>query len=86
VADTKIDRYYYNDDVVRFFESGNADDLARVLLDLINNRRQREIQVREALRFVEFNDWTANQHIYLELVDRLAGKSRDHDPVPALVP
>jgi len=31
VSSTKIDRYYFDDSVARFFESGNADALAEAM-------------------------------------------------------
>ena len=31
VADTKIDKYYFSDSVVKFFHSGNEEDLAKLI-------------------------------------------------------
>lgn len=85
VADTTIDRYYYNDSVVQFFEGGNIDNLAQALLELVQNPERRERLVRNASRFVETNDWATNQHIYLDLVDRLTGNCSAHTSVSATV-
>jgi glycosyltransferase involved in cell wall biosynthesis len=72
VSDTKIDKFYFTDSTVKFFQSGDIDDLARCMLEMINNPAERQRQVRDASRFVDTIDWTAKQHQYLELVDRLS--------------
>jgi glycosyltransferase involved in cell wall biosynthesis len=75
VPDTDIDRYYYDDSIVRFFRAGDAEDLARAMLDLIESPQKREALVDNASRFIEENDWNAKQHEYLELVERLTVNS-----------
>jgi glycosyltransferase involved in cell wall biosynthesis len=35
VSETKIDRYYFDDSVVRFFQSGNSDALADAMLEVM---------------------------------------------------
>jgi glycosyltransferase involved in cell wall biosynthesis len=75
VPDTDIDRYYYDDSVVRFFRAGDADDLAGAMLDLIESPQKREALIDNATRFIEENDWNAKQHEYLELVERLTFNS-----------
>jgi glycosyltransferase involved in cell wall biosynthesis len=71
VSKTKIDSFYFNDSVVRFFESGNADDLAAAMLELINSRDRREQLTRSASEYVAVNNWDARKHEYLRLVDSL---------------
>lgn len=74
VSDTKVDRYYFNDSVVRFFRGGDDAHLAECMLDLITNASLRQRQTENASRFVETVDWNAKQHEYLELVDALAAR------------
>jgi glycosyltransferase involved in cell wall biosynthesis len=76
VSDTMIDKFYFNDSIVKFFRSGDEDDLARCILEMIENPKAREHLVANANRFVETVDWTAKQHEYLDLVDTLAGELR----------
>jgi glycosyltransferase involved in cell wall biosynthesis len=76
VADTEIDKFYFNDSVVTFFESGNVEDLADRMLRLINNSRERLAQMENAYDFVSTVDWSAKQHEYLELVDKLVVSDR----------
>ena len=71
VSDTRIDRYYFNDSLVRFFEGGNEDDLARCMLDLIQHPEKRRALVEKATDFVVMNDWTVKKFEYLDLVQRL---------------
>ena len=64
-----VDKYYFDDSIVRFFRAGDEEDLARCLLELIRNPESRRLQAEEASRFIDENDWTSKQHEYLELVD-----------------
>ena len=45
VSDTKIDKFYFNDDIVQFFTSGDEHDLADKLLKLIKDE---DFRVRKA--------------------------------------
>src|SRR4029434_8163473 len=74
VSDTKVDRYYFNDSVVRFFRGGDDEDLARSMLDLISNQDQRRQLADNASRFVEQIDWNAKRGEYIDLVDNLAAR------------
>lgn len=69
VADTMVDKYYFDDSVVHFFQAGNEEDLACRMLELIQNPERRRLQAEKASRFVNKHDWTARKHEYLELVD-----------------
>lgn len=68
---TKVDRYYFNDDCVCFFNSGEADDLAGKIIALARDRSRREEMIRHADRLLELTSWQAVQSIYLDIVDRL---------------
>jgi len=78
VADTMVDKYYFNDSVVHFFHAGNEDDLAYRMLELIQNPERRRLQAEQATRFVNKNDWTAKKHEYLELVDGMVARQTAH--------
>lgn len=77
VSRTKIDQYYFNDSVVKFFTPENSGDLANAMLEMISNRELRERQAENALRFVEKYKWQANKHLYLDLVDCLAKNKQE---------
>ena len=70
-ADTKIDKFYFNDSVIRFFESGNERDLARHLLIMIKNESLRRRQAENAWKFVAEYSWDSHQQKYFDLLERL---------------
>lgn len=71
VSNTKIDRYYFNDSIVRFFESGNPDALAKAIVEVLQNGALRESMVANALEYAAQNSWQRRQGTYLELLDAL---------------
>jgi glycosyltransferase involved in cell wall biosynthesis len=71
VSRTKVDSFYFNDSVVRFFSPGDEDDLAAAMLDLMENRELRESLVRHANEYVLCNNWDTRKQQYLHLVDSL---------------
>ncbi|MGZ6248638.1 MAG: glycosyltransferase, partial [Syntrophales bacterium] len=71
VSRTKIDNYYFNDCVVKFFRPEDEADLAEKMVALIKDRQERERLVANASRFLEDYAWENKQHLYLDLVDRL---------------
>lgn len=70
-SNTRIDRYYFKEGLVQFFESDSADDLAAKILDLVNDPAKRSALRRNARSFIEQNNWAVKKNIYLDLVDRL---------------
>lgn len=77
VSKTKIDQFYFNDSVVRFFASGDADALAVAMLDVINNQELRNRLVTNALEYSNINSWSSRKADYLQLVDQLVKQNRD---------
>jgi glycosyltransferase involved in cell wall biosynthesis len=71
VSSTKIDRFYFNDSVVRFFESGNEKALTQAMLEVIRNQKLRESLAQAASGYVAVNSWEQKTPEYLSLVDSL---------------
>jgi glycosyltransferase involved in cell wall biosynthesis len=71
VSRTKIDSFYFDDQTVRFFESGNETDLADALLTLRKNQAMREQLSAKGLQYVEKNSWESKEEEYLNLIDSL---------------
>lgn len=71
VADTRIDKYYFNESLVRFFNAGDFDDLARVMLEAYHNREKNDQLASQALKFAQQHSWGTKQGDYLALVNRL---------------
>lgn len=73
---TKIDTFYFDDSVVRFFTSGDPQSMADAMLELIEDRETRETSIRRGYEYVDRNHWDRHKSEYLELVDALARKAR----------
>jgi glycosyltransferase involved in cell wall biosynthesis len=71
VSNTKIYRYYFNDSVVKFFQDGDENDLARCILLLMNDEALRAQFVKNASEFIRTYDWDVNKGTYLDVVDSL---------------
>ncbi len=76
VSETRIDRFYFNDSVVRFFESGNEAQLADAMIELLTNPELRARQIANALEYARQNSWDTRKSDYLRLVDGLVEKSQ----------
>jgi len=71
VSSTKIDRYYFDEQVVRFFPSGDVDALAREMIELLRNAPRRQQLVDAGLEYARYNCWDQRKQDYLGLIDRL---------------
>jgi len=71
-ADTKVDRHYFNEKVIQFFEAGNVTDLADKMLMLFRDPMLRSRLAANALEFAEKHSWSAHEKRYLDLVDSLS--------------
>ncbi len=71
-SSTRIDRHYFGNGEVRFFESGNPESMANAWIDLLRDGSCRAKLVRKGLDYVESNGWVRNSAEYLELFDRLS--------------
>ena len=69
---TRIDQYYFSDDLVQFFASGDAADLAEKIMALVHDRARRDSLREKASQFIASNHWDVRKHEYLQLVDGLA--------------
>ena len=68
---TRIDSMYFDDSVAAFFESGNPDDLARAVRQiLVNPDYQRQLSER-GFAYAQANSWETMKDVYLDVVDRL---------------
>jgi glycosyltransferase involved in cell wall biosynthesis len=72
VSRTRIDDYYFNDSVVRFFKPEDEKDLAEKMLLLVRDRPEGRRLAAEAAKFLEDYTWEKNQQTYLNLVDHLS--------------
>jgi len=70
-SNTKVDRFYFDDSVVRFFESGNVDALAVAMHEVLVDQNLRRSLVTNAAAYAVRHSWENSQQAYLQLVDRL---------------
>jgi len=59
---------------VKFFEPGNADDLAAAMLAMINDQPLRDRLAAAGAAFAHQNRWDIKKEVYLNLVDGLCGR------------
>ena len=71
VSSIKAARVYYDDSMVTYFEPGNAEDLARKVIDLYSHPARCRTQIRNALRFIENHGWHVYEKAYFHQIDRL---------------
>ena len=71
VSRTKIDTYYFDDNVVRFFPSGDVESLADAMLELIRRKDLRDSLSERGKEYVARNSWDVRKQEYFDLVDSL---------------
>ena len=76
VSATKIDKYYFNDAVVKFFKPEDESDLAKCMLEMINDKAIGKKLADNALQFIENFKWENRKIEYLDLVDSLLENNR----------
>ncbi len=82
VSRTKVDEYYHDESRVKFFESDNADDLARAIALLYRDPELRRSLAAHASEYVARNNWTEKKQLYLTIVDSLCARTKPvSDPI-----
>ena len=71
ISRTAIDCYYFNDQQVRFCESGNVEAFAAAMAEVLTDSAPREQMIRNSNAYVALNHWGTKKQEYLDLVDRL---------------
>jgi len=71
VSKTKIDRFYFDDSVVCFFEPSNVEQLGDAILRVARDEEYRDTLRANALEYADRNSWERNTERYLALVESL---------------
>jgi glycosyltransferase involved in cell wall biosynthesis len=80
-ANTKIDKYYFNDSLVLFFEAGSHDDLAAKLQLIASDENLRSRFAGNGLFYINNNNWDVKKDLYLKLIDKyISQQSSGHGP------
>ena len=81
ISDTRIDRYYFDDSLVRFFPSGDSEALACAVIEVLENPEATRQRVERAQAYALSQSWQVRKADYLALVERLcSGLKPDADP------
>jgi len=75
VSETKIDRFYFDDSVVRFFQSGNTNAMADAICEMLVDVGLRRRMTARAIEYARSNSWDTRRTSYLHLVDNLSETS-----------
>jgi glycosyltransferase involved in cell wall biosynthesis len=65
---TQVDCGYFNESLVRFFDSGSVEDLAAAILTDYQRPDERRARAQRAGCFVAQTDWASKVSLYLEIV------------------
>ena len=71
VSNTKIDRFYFNDSQVMFFNSEDVDDMASKMETLINDADLRTSLVKNSSAYIAENNWNVKRNEYFDLIRSL---------------
>lgn len=77
VSKTKVDQYYFDESLVKFFEPENVEDLADAMLTMVRDKSLRDRLSKNGLEFVKKNTWGEKKEEYLKLVNGLCQKAAD---------
>jgi glycosyltransferase involved in cell wall biosynthesis len=76
VSRTRVDAYYFDDTLVRFFTPGDERALAAAMVSVYEHRLEHGAWLRSAREFAIRNSWQERGVDYLEIVERLAATPR----------
>lgn len=71
VSKTKVDQYYFNESLVKFFEPENIENLAEAMLTMIRDKSLRDRLSKNGRELVRRNSWGEKKEEYLKLVNTL---------------
>jgi glycosyltransferase involved in cell wall biosynthesis len=71
LSETRVDRHYFNESLVRFFTPSDHLSLAAAMIDAYRDRVANAKMAERALDFARKNSWDAKSRDYLALVEGL---------------
>jgi glycosyltransferase involved in cell wall biosynthesis len=74
ISGTTAHRYYYNDDMVKFFQPEDENDLAEKIIALCKDNAERNRLVDNANIFLESHGWSCVKEDYYKIVDQVSSK------------
>jgi len=73
VSETLIDRFYFDESLVMFFNSEDEGDLATKILALYRDASLRLKLINNGLQFIRQNNWQVKEVIYLKIINSILG-------------
>lgn len=83
VSRTKVDTFYHDGSMVKFFESENEKDLAACMLEMWQNAGLRKQLAASATRYVQANSWDEKKREYLGMLDSLVPSAATVEKCPS---
>lgn len=74
---TKIDSYYFDDETIRFFPSGDSAAMAEAMYEVASNSELRERLIHRGLEYVKRHGWEQDKREYFDLIDGLSSQLFD---------
>ena len=65
---TRIDTYYFDDSLIKFFTPGDPEELAKCILELHGDPEKRRALAENGKKYIENNTWEVKKEIYAEIV------------------
>ena len=78
VSRTKVDTFYFNEETVHFFASGDPKALAAAILDVAKDEKLRNRLIARGFEYADRNGWDGKKKEYFELVDSLTAQIPRH--------
>jgi len=69
VSKTPVEKLYFNEDMVMFFEPEDPNDLARCVIELYNNPEKRKKLIQNATQFNKNHDREIYNRMYFQVID-----------------
>jgi glycosyltransferase involved in cell wall biosynthesis len=73
---TKIDTYYFDESIVKFFHPEDHEDLANAILELRRDPEHCKRLAKNGKKYIEENNWENKKKLYLDIVDNLSGNTK----------
>jgi glycosyltransferase involved in cell wall biosynthesis len=77
VSRTKIDSYYFDDETVSFFPSGDSAAMAEAMYEVARNPVLRGSLIQRGLEYVQLHGWDRSKQQYFDLIDNLSTQKFD---------
>jgi glycosyltransferase involved in cell wall biosynthesis len=80
---TRIDAYYFNEAQIAFFESGNHQDMAAKILNVLADRDYAARLAAAGRAYVAEHNWASKRQDYFDIVDDVTSAAPDPNAVNA---